>query len=163
MFITFARSPESSEDRLVTAMGVLSTLESILSVMDDNAIIMQNLEGIILRIVEVIFTDENLGVPFDCKYSLTYSFTSTDFYEEVLSLVDSLTTSRVSGNMWQLWPVLYEHFKKDGVDFFMDYMPVLYNYLKVDTDAFMSVPTRAEQMIDVAAHVCSLFYRHTRL
>jgi hypothetical protein len=45
-------------------------------------------------------------------------FTFTDFYEEMFSLVESLTTSHISEKMWQVLPILYEMFKSNGIDFF---------------------------------------------
>lgn len=41
-----------------------------------------------------------------------------DFYEEMLSLVYSLTCSQVTPKMWEAFPIIYELFKKDNVDYF---------------------------------------------
>lgn len=42
----------------------------------------------------------------------------SDFYEEVLSLIYSLTSAQVSHHMWQVFAMLYEMFQKDGIDYF---------------------------------------------
>ena len=42
----------------------------------------------------------------------------TDFYEEVLSLIYSLTSTQISQHMWQVFGMLYEMFQKDGIDYF---------------------------------------------
>ena len=41
-----------------------------------------------------------------------------DFYEEVLSLIYSLTSTQISQHMWQVFGMLYEMFQKDGIDYF---------------------------------------------
>lgn len=41
-----------------------------------------------------------------------------DFYEEVLSLIYSLTSGQVSNHMWEVFPMIYQMFKKDGIDYF---------------------------------------------
>jgi uncharacterized protein YciU (UPF0263 family) len=63
-----------------------------------------------------------------------------EFYEEALSLCCDLTINRVSPSMWQLLEVLYGVFNRDGIDYFIEMMPVLHNYITVDTDAFLSNP-----------------------
>ena len=42
----------------------------------------------------------------------------SDFYEEVLSLIYSLTSGQVSIHMWEVFPMIYHMFKKDGIDYF---------------------------------------------
>ena len=42
----------------------------------------------------------------------------TEFYEELLSLVYSLTCEGVSARMWNVFPLLYQLFKNDGFDYF---------------------------------------------
>lgn len=90
----------------------------------------------------------------------------TEFYEEILSLAHSLTCQQVSPQMWQLLPLVYEVFQQDGFDYFtgntdhliiqsnddsllvrrvmhctlwfLDMMPLLHNYITVDTDTLLS-------------------------
>lgn len=45
-------------------------------------------------------------------------FIFSDFYEEVLSLIYSLTSAQVSSHMWEVFPMVYQMFKKDGIDYF---------------------------------------------
>ena len=63
-----------------------------------------------------------------------------EFYEEALSLCCDLTINRVTPNMWQLLEVIYGVFNRDGVDYFIEMMPVLHNYVTVDTVAFLANP-----------------------
>lgn len=41
-----------------------------------------------------------------------------EFYEEVLSLVYSLTSAIVSPNMWTIFEMMYQVLQKDGIDYF---------------------------------------------
>ena len=56
-----------------------------------------------------------------------------EFYEEALSLACDLTTTKISENMWGMLKVIYSVFEADGLDYFTDMMPVLHNYVSVDT------------------------------
>ena len=42
----------------------------------------------------------------------------TEFYEELLSLIYSLTCENVSLRMWNVFPLMYQLFKNDGFDYF---------------------------------------------
>jgi len=44
---------------------------------------------------------------------------------------------------------VYETFNRDGIDYFTDMMPLLHNYVTVDTDAFLSNPLRAKALVDM--------------
>ena len=61
-----------------------------------------------------------------------------EFYEEALSLSCDLTTAKISDNMWGMLGVIYQVFEKDGVDYFIDMMPALHNYVTVDTESFLT-------------------------
>uniref|UniRef100_A0A8C1AZS1 Importin 7 n=1 Tax=Cyprinus carpio carpio TaxID=630221 RepID=A0A8C1AZS1_CYPCA len=84
---------EGGDDKAVTAMGILNTIDTLLSV----------------------------------KHGLQKFF---------LSLY--LTCQQVSPQMWQLLPLVYEVFQQDGFDYFTDMMPLLHNYVTVDTDTLLS-------------------------
>jgi len=43
----------------------------------------------------------------------------TEFYEELLSLVYSLTSRQISTRMWQILPHLYRLFYDDNMDLFV--------------------------------------------
>ena len=62
----------------------------------------------------------------------------SEFYEEALSLSCDLTTTKVSPDMWRILELVYQVFNRDGQDYFMDMMPLLHNYVTVDTPAFLS-------------------------
>lgn len=56
-----------------------------------------------------------------------------EFYEEAFSLACDLTSKSISDDMWSMLKVIYDVYEKDGVDYFTDMMPVLHNYVTVDT------------------------------
>lgn len=62
----------------------------------------------------------------------------TEFYEEAFSLVFDLTSNAISPEMWQMLGHIYTCFKNNGIDYFLDLMPALHNYITVDTPAFLA-------------------------
>lgn len=50
----------------------------------------------------------------------------------------NLTQNSISEDMWKVLELLYQVFEKEGFDYFVDMMPVLHNYITVDTNAFLS-------------------------
>lgn len=127
---------ENVEDRAMTAMGLLNTIESMVNVLEDNKPIMQQLEPIVLSIVGYVLQNN-----------------SQEFYEEILSLVDSLTVSAISPSMWQLFDYLFSMFSQEGYDYFLDFLPPFHNYITVDTPAFESDPSRIEKIFVVCRQV----------
>lgn len=55
-----------------------------------------------------------------------------------MSLLCNLTQNSISEDMWKVLELLYQVFEKEGFDYFTDMMPVLHNYITVDTNAFLS-------------------------
>lgn len=137
---TFAQIIESdsdgSEEKAISALGILNTMETILSVMEDQKEIVIQLEGIVLSVIGIILQNNII-----------------DFYEEVLSLIYSLTSSQVSHHMWEVFGMIYQMFQKDGVDYFTDMMPALHNYITVDTDAFLANPTHLEVIFNMCKQI----------
>ncbi|XP_026473406.1 importin-7 [Ctenocephalides felis] len=120
-FSQVIESEENSDEKAITAMGLLNTIETLLSVMEDNEEIIANLQPTVLQVVGHIFQQSVM-----------------DLYEEALSLVYDLTQKKISPDMWQVLELIYQVFQNDGFDFFTDMMPVLHNYVTVDSDAFIS-------------------------
>ncbi|KAL7992168.1 hypothetical protein Chor_016424 [Crotalus horridus] len=112
---------EGSDDKAVTAMGILNTIDTLLSVVEDHKEITQQLEGICLQVIGTVLQQHVL-----------------EFYEEIFSLAHSLTCQQVSAQMWQLLPLVFDVFQQDGFDYFTDMMPLLHNYVTVDTDTLLS-------------------------
>ncbi|XP_067110743.1 importin-8 isoform X4 [Osmerus mordax] len=114
---------EESEDKTVMALSILSTIDTILTVMEDH----KELEGICLQVIGLVLQKPII-----------------EFYEEILSLAFGLTCQTISPQMWQLLGVLYEVFQHDCFDYFTDMMPLLHNYVTVDTDMLLSNPKHLE-------------------
>ena len=88
-------------------MGLLNTMETILSVMETHEDVHMALEPIVLQAVHHILSNSVI-----------------EFYEEALSLSCDLTSTKISPNMWNMLAVFSEVFHKDGIDYFIDMMPV---------------------------------------
>ncbi|KAI8780568.1 importin-7, partial [Biomphalaria glabrata] len=139
---TFAQVIESdsdgSEEKAITALGIINTMETILNVMEDQKDIIIQLEGIVLSVIGIILQSSIM-----------------DFYEEVFSLIYSLTSSQISHHMWEVFRMIYEMFQKNGIDYFTDMMPALHNYITVDTDAFLANPNNLEIIYNMCKTVLS--------
>uniref|UniRef100_A0A8C8EY91 Importin N-terminal domain-containing protein n=1 Tax=Oncorhynchus tshawytscha TaxID=74940 RepID=A0A8C8EY91_ONCTS len=127
---------EESEDKTVMALGILSTIDTILTVMEDHKEITQQLEGICLQVIGLVLQKPII-----------------EFYEEILSLGFGLTCQTISPQMWQLLAVLYEVFQNDCFDYFTDMMPLLHNYVTVDTDMLLSNPKYLEVIYNMCKKV----------
>ncbi|VDP89150.1 unnamed protein product [Echinostoma caproni] len=123
-----------AEYRSVVATSVLDNIESMLRIAEEHEGLIAELEPIVAQQIQTIFERE-LSI----------------FYEEALSLLFSLTTTKISPLMWQLFDQLYVVFQKDSSDCFSEMMPCLHNYMTVDRNAFISDPKHVE----VIAAMCS--------
>ncbi|XP_035736175.1 importin-7-like isoform X1 [Vespa mandarinia] len=120
-FSQVLETDEGSDEKAITAMGILNTIETVLTVMKNQPQIMAQLEPTVLQVVAHIFSQSVM-----------------EFYEEALSLVFDLTGMTISEDMWKVLELIYQLFQKDGFDYFTDMMPALHNYITVDTPAFLS-------------------------
>lgn len=112
---------DESEDKALTAMGLLNTIDTILTMMDDQRDVQTQLEPIVVRIVVSIFQSEVI-----------------DLYEEALNLVCTISMNAISTDLWALFELMYQVFNKDGMDYFTEMMPALHNFVTVDPQAFIS-------------------------
>lgn len=124
-FSKVLESEEGSDEKAITALGLLNTIQTLLTVMENHPEIMANLHPIVINVVGHIFQNNII-----------------EFYDETFSLVYDLTSKSISSEMWQMLELIYQVFKKDGIDYFIDIMPALHNYVTVDTTAFLSNPDR---------------------
>merc|ERR1719232_421022 len=123
---TFAQvleSADAGDEKAITAMGLLNTMETILAVMEERPEVHAALEPVILQAIHHIYTNSIM-----------------EFYEEAMSLSCDLTSKRISPDMWKMLEVMYQVFQRDGFDYFSDMMPALHNYITVDTPTFLSSP-----------------------
>merc|ERR1719348_2542871 len=123
---TFAQvleSADAGDEKAITAMGLLNTMETILAVMEERPEVHAALEPVILQAIHHIYTKSIM-----------------EFYEEAMSLSCDLTSKRISPDMWKMLEVMYQVFQRDGFDYFSDMMPALHNYITVDTPTFLTSP-----------------------
>ncbi|XP_032527964.1 importin-7 [Danaus plexippus] len=121
---TFSKVIETdsgTDEKAITAMGLLNTMQAVLTVMEDNPEIMLQLESTVLRVVGHILHHNII-----------------EYYEEAMTLLCNLTAKSISKDLWTVLEMLYQVFEKEGFDYFTDMMPVLHNYITVDTNAFLS-------------------------
>lgn len=111
------------DDKTITGVGILSTVETLLSVMEGKLEVMDELEKLVMPIIYVIV-----------KHGLV------DFYEELFSILTTLTAKQVSDQMWQALFLVHDVFNDPSTvaDFFTEMMPLLHNYVTVDTPAFLA-------------------------
>ena len=56
--------------------------------------------------------------PFSLSLSLSPPSLSSDYYEEMLTLLDLFTCESISPVMWQVLGLIYDAFTRDGFDYF---------------------------------------------
>ncbi|MPC45668.1 Importin-7 [Portunus trituberculatus] len=120
----------------ITAMGLLSTIETLINCMEENPKIMEQIEPITLQVVGLILTKNVM-----------------EFYEEALALVYSLTSTRISPDLWKCFEMMFQMFKSDGFDYFTEMMPALHNYITVDTEGFISSEARIAAVFEMCKTV----------
>jgi hypothetical protein len=129
-------TPEDDSYKALTALGIIMALQSLVKATFNQPRVMLQMENTMFNMIATILQN---GV--------------MDFYEEMLSLMDLFTTSSVSPQMWQLLPIIYDTFSRDGFDFFSEMMGVIYNYMRVDTDVFLSNPKHLEIVVTMCKKV----------
>ncbi|CAG7729688.1 unnamed protein product [Allacma fusca] len=137
---TFQQVMESTGDvdgeKTIVAMGLLNTMETVLVVMEEQPEVCLALEPILLQVVTLVLEKSIM-----------------EFYEEAFSLIASLTEKQISPAMWQVFEGLYRVVERDGVEYFVEMMPALHNYITVDTEAFLSDPNRVLALCSVIKKV----------
>ncbi|KAH8248010.1 hypothetical protein KR032_010984, partial [Drosophila birchii] len=129
-------SENESNENIQTAWSLLSTFDTLLSAMEEHPDALVEVQTTVTNLVTNIF-QHNI----------------TDFYGITFELVYDLTTKAISPEMWQMLELIYQVFKKDGIDYFANIMPALHNYVTVDTPSFLSNPNRLYAIIDMCQTV----------
>lgn len=112
---------EENEEKSLTAMSLLNTIDTILTMMQEQKEVMLAIEPIVLNIVAHVFTKEMI-----------------DLYEEALTLIYTISSVQVSPELWHVFELMYRVFDKDGFDYFVEMMPALHNFITVDPATFIS-------------------------
>ena len=128
---------DTSEDNSNTLVSVLSTLETICQVLEEHKETLQSIEGIVIEVIKGILMSNN-----------------SDYFESMFTLIYSLTVPQVTNQMWEALPVIYQLFKKEeNMEFFVDMMPALHNYITVDPTACIVESSRIETIFNMAKDV----------
>ncbi|KAJ4429638.1 hypothetical protein ANN_21839, partial [Periplaneta americana] len=90
-FSQVLETDEGSDEKAITAMGLLNTIETLLTVMEDQPEIMAQLQPTVLQVIGHIFSQSVM-----------------EFYEEALSLVYDLTSKTISPDMWKVLELMYQ-------------------------------------------------------
>ena len=127
-FISMAsNSNEADEDydnKCLTAVGMLTTLETLLDILEDKENLIDAAEEVVTEVIAWILQNRK-----------------GDYYEEALSLLSSITTYRVSDPVWpalELLKNILEAGDEGGVEYFVDMMPALHNFVTVESKQFFS-------------------------
>ncbi|KAH8386131.1 hypothetical protein KR200_006009, partial [Drosophila serrata] len=142
MATTFSQavaSEEDSHERAVTAYSLLTTFETLVGVMGQHPDVLCNMQPIVMNVVTLIF-ENNIR----------------DFYDVTFGLIYELTTKTISTEMWHLLEEIYRVLKSNGMEFFQHIMPVLYNYVTVDTAALLSNPNRLYAILDMCQTILTI-------
>lgn len=68
-------------------------------------------------------------------------------------MASDLTCKSISPEMWAMLRVIHDVFKLDANDFFIDLMPVLHNYITVDTHTFLSNEEFIKDIVEMCESV----------
>lgn len=127
-FIQMASSAnESDEDydnKCLTSVGMLTTLESLLDILQENETLIVAAEAVVTNVIAWVLSHQKM-----------------DYYEEAFSLLSSITTYHVKDNVWDGLPLLKSILEADdhgGVDYFVDMMPALHNFITVESPKFFA-------------------------
>ncbi|CAF4749206.1 unnamed protein product [Pieris macdunnoughi] len=89
-FIRVIETDSGTDEKAITAMGLINTMETVLNVMENVNLIL-NVTGYILY-HDII-----------------------EYYEEAMTLLCTVTTKRISKNMWSVLEILYKVFEKEAM------------------------------------------------
>ncbi|VDN89257.1 unnamed protein product [Brugia pahangi] len=136
IFLQISLSENQEDDRTVTVMGILTTLGSVLDMVEDNQDVLYHIEEQVRRVIKSVLDRGQI-----------------DYYEEVLALANSVITYSISEPMWEIFFDIHKlAISQDGI-VFVDVMPVLHSYLTVDTDGFLARPERLRAFVEIAVNM----------
>uniref|UniRef100_A0A0K0F0I1 Novel protein similar to vertebrate importin 8 (inferred by orthology to a zebrafish protein) n=1 Tax=Strongyloides venezuelensis TaxID=75913 RepID=A0A0K0F0I1_STRVS len=136
----FTRLIESSNtdpenDRTITIMGVLSTMVTILSLIEDRPEVITIVEPTVHATVSAIFKSY-----------------ASDFYEEAFSMVQSCIATKASPAMWGVFDDIIDTMETDASTFY-EIMPVLHTYLCSSSEGFLAQPDRLQKVLALCEKV----------
>jgi len=115
---------EDYDNKCLTSVGMLTTLESLLDILQENETLVVAAEEVVTRVIAWVLENQKM-----------------DYYEEALSLLSSITTYHINDNVWPglaLLQRILEAEENGGVDYFVDMMPALHNFITVNSQKFFT-------------------------
>lgn len=125
-------SETEEDEKISAAMAILSTIDTVLTMMDEQKDVVVKLEPIVVNIILKIF-DQN----------------TQELYEEATTLLSTITADAVTAESWRVFQPLYMVFKRDGSDYFTDMMSPIHNYITVDPETFISSENNVLALLDM--------------
>jgi importin-7 len=113
---------DDAEDKTMAAMGVLKTLSSLVLAVESSTELILELEIVIMPAVKFILEHAVL-----------------DLFEEAFEILGTtlFCAKQVSPTMWSLFPLIYQTFKQDGIEYLEEMLPSLDNYIAYGKNAFI--------------------------
>eukprot|EP00047_Mylnosiga_fluctuans_P003285 m.228397 g.228397 ORF g.228397 m.228397 type:complete len:1049 (+) comp11736_c0_seq1:40-3186(+) len=125
---------ESETNRAMAAMGILSTLQTLLATFSSHRDVQQHLELSIMRVLSAILEHGHL-----------------DFIEESLEIIAACTSEGVSPAMWSALAMMHAAFKRDSIDFFNEMVSPIYNFIRKGSQV-LTDPT--QQYLPMVFEMC---------
>lgn len=122
----------ANQDKTMTALGVLTTISTLLLALDNATVVVLELELILKPVIQIVLAER-----------------MAEFYTEVFGLIDNCTycIKSVSPTMWGLLPEIHAVFKDDAIDYMSELSPCLDNYLQYGA-----------QQIGETPEFCAIYY-----
>jgi hypothetical protein len=129
---------DDAEDKTMAAMGVLKTLSSLILAVESSTALILELEAIIIPAV---------------KFILEHSI--LDLFEEAFEIIGTslFCSKQVSPIMWTVFPLIYQTFKQDALEYLEEMLPSLDNYIAYGKDVFIQDPQHQNLIVDMVVTV----------
>ncbi|KNC96420.1 uncharacterized protein SPPG_08317 [Spizellomyces punctatus DAOM BR117] len=125
---------ESLEEKTAAAQGVLRTLCTLVLAMEASPQISVELEVIVAP-----------ALTFVLQHNVI------DLYDETFDIIETTTfcAKAISRVMWDIWPLIYQAFKTDAVDYIDEMANCLENYVSFGKETFAQSKEHQEQIYDI--------------
>jgi hypothetical protein len=84
-----------------------------------------------------------MRVSFDTVFAFLFKTFFKAYFEECLSLLHSLTYTKISPELWQIYPMVYQAFLTSGTTFFNGFFPLTFfiDFYKFKIACPFSIPS----------------------
>jgi len=121
---------EDTSARDMAILGILTSVQCVVDLSEKEPKLLESFEAILIPVMSSVIQEGQL-----------------DFLDEILELMKSLTDHGVSNNMWILFGQLYEAFKRECVDYFVEMCPMLYNCISEGIKEGKQFPAEVPKMM----------------